>query len=194
MMVDGSTHPRWLADAPPRIVVITGVMAAGKSTVARALAARWARGAHVEADAFQRMIVSGGVWPTEPGVPEGAAADQLRLRLRNMCQVAIGFHAAGFTAVLDDIILGERWQQLQADLAGYPISLVVLAPSVAVVQARDRARPQRTVGAAWTEYLDRELRETMAGHGIWVDSSEMTVDETVDAIVARLRPSVHGPD
>lgn len=75
----------------PSIVVITGIQGACKSTIGRMLAGRFARGAFVEADALQRMIVSGGQWVTKSGGPAGMtdeAADQLRLRLRNSCLVA----------------------------------------------------------------------------------------------------------
>jgi dephospho-CoA kinase len=39
--------------------VITGVMAAGKSTVADLLARRFDRGVHVRGDVFRKMIVTG---------------------------------------------------------------------------------------------------------------------------------------
>ncbi|WP_329202698.1 AAA family ATPase [Streptomyces sp. NBC_01435] len=43
----------------PAVVLITGVMASGKSTVAQALAERLPRAAHVRGDVFRRMVVSG---------------------------------------------------------------------------------------------------------------------------------------
>jgi dephospho-CoA kinase len=46
------------ADAPV-VVVLTGIVAAGKSTVGALLAARFGRAAHVRGDLFQRMIVCG---------------------------------------------------------------------------------------------------------------------------------------
>ena len=171
----------------PAIIVVSGIMAAGKSTVARLLAGRFARGVHVEADALQRMIVAGGAWVGESGEPTGETARQLRLRLRNMCLLGRSFYEAGFTAVLDDIIIGDRWRELQDDLHGLPFSLVVLAPSVDVVtRKRDMGRTKAPQGAAWATYLDRELRVTMAGIGLWVDSSDQTPEETVEAILAGL--------
>lgn len=165
-----------------RLIVVTGVMAAGKSTVARLLAQRYAHGVHIEADSLQRMIVSGGVWVGEPGEPAGEAERQLRLRLKNMCLLGRSFFEAGFTVILDDIIIGERWRQLQEELHGLPLSLVVLAPRVEAVLQRDQERVQTTQGQAWAEYLDRELRQTMTGIGLWIDSSTQTPAETVDAI------------
>jgi len=43
----------------PAVYLITGPMAAGKSTVARLLASRFPRGVHLEGDLFRRSIVTG---------------------------------------------------------------------------------------------------------------------------------------
>ncbi|MFD9885204.1 AAA family ATPase, partial [Streptomyces alboflavus] len=55
---------------PEGVIVITGIMAAGKSTVAQALAERLPRAAHVRGDVFRRMIVSGRQ-EYEPGAGAG---------------------------------------------------------------------------------------------------------------------------
>ncbi len=169
----------------PAIIVVSGIQGAGKSTVAGLLAERFSLGVHIEADTLQRMIVSGGEWMGEPGEPPGEAARQLRLRLHNACLLARSFFDAGFTAVVDDIIIGERFDDLRADLAGLPFRLVVLAPDVAVAIARDEAR-EHTVGEEWARYLDEEQRRTMAGSGLWVDSSGQTAAETVGEVMSRL--------
>jgi predicted kinase len=173
----------------PALIVVTGIMAAGKSTIARLLAQRFARGVHIEADVLQRMIISGVVWVSEPGEPHGEAARQLRLRLANLCLLGRSFFAAGFTVVLDDIILGERWQQLQEELHDLPFFLVVLAPRVeVVVQQRDVNRPTLPQGQVWAAYLDSVLRTTMAGIGYWIDTSEQRPQETVEQILQHLWP------
>jgi adenylate kinase family enzyme len=43
------------------IIVITGIQAAGKSTIAQALAERLPDSVHVRGDLFRRMIVNGRV-------------------------------------------------------------------------------------------------------------------------------------
>ena len=62
------------------VYLITGPMAAGKSTVAGLLALRFARGVHVEGDVFRRSIVSGRVEMTPQPAADSIA--QLRLRYR----------------------------------------------------------------------------------------------------------------
>jgi predicted kinase len=169
------------------IIVVTGIQAAGKSTVSRLLAQRFARGVHVEADALQHMIVSGSEQIQEPGELEGEAKRQYFLRLKHMCLLGRSFFEAGFTAVLDDIVLGESWQYVQAQLQDIPFSLVVLAPRVEVVaQQRDRNRAKQPLGEAWAIYLDQAFRSTMTGIGLWIDTSEMTPEETVDHVLRQL--------
>jgi len=183
MAPDPSTYP-------PAIILITGIPGAGKTTVARALAARFPRGVHIEGDALQNMIVSGRVWP-EPPEPRGEAADQLALRYRNEALLARSFFEAGFHAVIDDIVIGE-WLDIHREiLARLPLHLVVLAPGLEAVKARNAGR-DKDVFEAWG-YLDRDLREQMQGIGLWVDSTGQTVEQTVDEVLGRVwdigRPS-----
>ncbi|MEU7996347.1 AAA family ATPase [Micromonospora sp. NPDC049060] len=62
----------------PSVVLISGIMAAGKSTVADALARRLPRSVHLRGDVFRRMVVSGREEMTAQPSPE--AWRQLRLR------------------------------------------------------------------------------------------------------------------
>lgn len=178
-----------LIQGQPAIILVTGIQAVGKSTVARLLASRFARGAHVEGDALHHMIVAGDESVQEPGEPQGEAARQYFLRLKQMCLVGRSFYEAGFTVALDDIVLGESWRYVQEQLEGAPFSLVVLAPRVAVVtQQRDLTRAKRPLGEAWAVYLDQALRAEMVGNGLWLDTSNQTPEETVEEILRSLWP------
>src|SRR2546421_5052350 len=184
----GVQSARSLRNYQPALIVVTGIMAAGKSTIAHLLAQRFERGVHVEADVLQRMIVSGGAWVSQPGEPAGEEAQQLRLRLKNMCLLGRSFFEAGFTVVLDDIIMGDRWHHLQEELSGLLYSLVVLAPHVDVVaQQRDVNRLKGPQGYTWAAYLDHALRTTMAGIGLWIDTFEQTPEEAGEQILRNLR-------
>ena len=172
----------------PAIIVITGIQGSGKSTVGPLLAARFERGAFIDADDLHWMIVAGQHWVTGPGDEiSHEAAGQLRLRLHNACLLARSFRDAGFAAVAVDIVTGERWEHLRDELRGVPFYFVVLAPDVETVIAREAGRGKKTVlGPTWAHFLDEDLRKTMAGVGLWVDSSGQTADETVDEIMRRL--------
>lgn len=184
-----NTTTRSLLPTQKRIIIVTGIQAAGKSTISHLLAQRFVRGVHVEGDSLQHMIVSGGQGVQEPGPLIGEEARQYRLRLKHMCLLGKSFLEADFTVVLDDIITGEEWPEVQTYLQGTPSSLIVLAPRVEVVaQIRDKNRPKRPLGEAWALYLDQILRTTMEGIGHWIDTSEQTPDETADQILRQLWP------
>ncbi len=176
MTPDPTTHP-------PAVILITGIPGAGKTSVARALAARFPRGVHIEGDALQQMIVSGRVWP-EPPEPRGEAAEQLTLRYRNGALLARSFFEAGFHAVIDDIVIGASLKIHREILAGLPLYLVVLVPGIEAVKARNAGR-DKDVFDTWG-YLDRDLREQMRGCGLWVDSTGLTVEETAAEILERV--------
>lgn len=164
------------------IVLITGVMAAGKSTVAQALAERLPRAAHVRGDVFRRMIVSG----REEYVPgaDGGGEAQLRLRYRLSAATADAYAEAGFTAVVQDVVLGQDLTSYVGLVRTRPLYVVVLAPSPEAVAAREAGRVKTGYGAWTVEDLDGALRTDTPRLGLWLDSSELTVGETVDAILA----------
>lgn len=175
------------------IVLVTGIQAAGKSTVAQALAERLQRSVHLRGDIFRRMVVNGRV-EMGPADPPAEALRQLELRYSLAARVADGYAEAGFTVVLQDIVLGPYLTGMVEAIRTRPLHVVVLAPRPEVVQARDDARRAERGKVAYkpgdetVAELDAYLRRETPRIGLWLDTSELTVAETVDAILDRIVP------
>lgn len=165
------------------VVIVSGVPGAGKSTIAPLLAARFERGVHVEADALQRMIVSGARWPGEEPLDEGFR--QLRLRGRNACLLANSFREAGFTPVIDDIVVGSRLDEYLADLSSRPVYFVLLLPDLDALRARNASRAKSDVFHQ-AQDLDPVARGDTRAVGLRIDTGGQSPEASVDAILARL--------
>ena len=167
----------------PQILVVTGIMAAGKSTVAQAIAERLPRAVHLRGDVFRKMIVTGRVAMEPETMREGEA--QLLLRYDLAAAAARRYAKAGFQVVWQDVILGPHLGTVTDALAGTDHGIVVLCPSPAVVAAREKARPKTGYGGWTPEMLDAGLRTNTPRLGLWLDTSALNVAQTVDAIFAR---------
>jgi len=164
------------------IFLINGTQGAGKSTVSHLLAARFERSVYIDADDLLRLVMSGAA-PIEP--PLSLEAERrLRLRARVASRVADTFFEAKFTVVIVEILAG-RLDHFRADIKNRPLLLINLAPSLDVVRRRNEKRPNKNVFEPWSPMLDRAIRETMRGIGLWLDNSNQTPEETVDEILLR---------
>jgi hypothetical protein len=167
----------------PAVYLITGPMAAGKSTVARLLAARFARGVHLEGDVFRRSIVSGRVEMTPDASPE--AFEQLRLRYRLAAVAADGYFDAGFTVALEDVVAGPLLAEYRTMIGSRPCHVIVLLPSREAVAEREAERETKGYGAWTVEELYEGFASGTPRVGIWLDTTELTAGETVDAIIGQ---------
>jgi chloramphenicol 3-O-phosphotransferase len=172
------------------VFLVTGTPGAGKSSVARALAARFSLGIHLDLDSVRLMVVSGFA---RPGFTWGPEVDlQFRLARATAIHMVRAYAAEGFAIVVDDM-LGPRgddppglqdYTELARDASFHP---VLLQPSLDVTLARADARGGELL--PWLREVVPPLYAAMESHLTtgWtvVDSSTSTVQETVDEILAR---------
>ena len=166
------------------IWLVTGISAAGKSTVSQLLAERFERSVHVKGDVFRRMVVSGR--DDDFTVPSEEAIDQLRLRYRLGASTADTYATAGFDVVVQDVILGHHLQTYVDAIRTRPLHVVVLTPSPAVVAEREAGRSKRAYGAGYTPHDMHAALADTPRIGLWLDTSEQTPAETAQKIAVMM--------
>jgi cytidylate kinase len=167
----------------PAVYLITGPMAAGKTTVARLLAERFERGVHLEGDVFRRSIVSGREEMTPELAP--AALEQLRLRYRLAAAAADTYFDAGFTVALEDVVAGPLLEEYVGMINSEPRCVIVLLPSMAAVAEREAQRDGTGYDRWQLESFYDGFVETTPRIGLWLDTTELTAEETVAEILRR---------
>jgi chloramphenicol 3-O-phosphotransferase len=166
----------------PEILILTGPPASGKSSVARALADRYDRVAHIEVDTLRHFVTPTGF--AKPGQPERTR--QLRLGIRNAWTLTANFLAERFAVIIDDVIVDK------ADLdyyveglkhLGAPVHFVRLMPNLQACLARNAAREEDRMNPERVESIWREM-EGATVDGATIDSTELNVEETADKLQA----------
>jgi hypothetical protein len=88
--------------------------------------------------------------------------------------------------VYQDIIIGTMLNEVIGLYRQYPLYVVVLCPAPDIALKRDVHR-HKQVYTGWTpEELDRTLREETPRVGLWLDTSNLTIEETVNTIFERI--------
>jgi chloramphenicol 3-O-phosphotransferase len=176
----------------PKVIVVTGIMASGKSTVAQLLAEQFPRSVHVRGDWFRRIIINGRA-PISPELSDDDRS-QLRLRHRLAAHTADAYAQEGFTVVAQDIIIGDLLGEFISAIKSRPLALVVLAPNPDAVRAREAGRPKTGYVGGWTvDELDAAFRATTPRWGLWLDTSHQSPSDTVREVLARLDEAVITP-
>jgi predicted kinase len=167
------------------VLILTGAPGCGKTSVARCLARRWQKSAHVESDQFFHFIERGYI---EPWRPESHGQNQVVMRI--VATAAAGYADAGYATVIDGIVLpGWFFEPLRDALQGdgFAVAYAVLRPPVAVAQERARARggslsDPAVIEHVWNGFADLGEMEPHA-----IDSRAYTVEQTARLIEGPLR-------
>lgn len=176
--------------APMKAILISGAPGAGKTTVTRLLAERLPRAVAIEADVLSFDFVR------SPPVHQRAGEwDRLReLRARQVCLLADSYAEAGFVPVIDEVVNRTVFDLYRKYLRLRPLLFVALVPEAAVGLARDAGRERHMSELGLTieilTRMDEELRSTMDGVGLHLDTSALTAGETVDHILSHLPEAI----
>jgi hypothetical protein len=80
-------------------------------------------------------------------------------------------------------VIGPRLERLERHLEGLAVRFVLLTPTSEVVRRRDAGR-KKHVFDKWG-HLDEVMRDETPRRGLWLDTSDLTTEETVEAILTR---------
>jgi chloramphenicol 3-O-phosphotransferase len=169
------------------VILLSGPMASGKSTVANLLAATFPKAVHIEGDVFRRFIVSGRHEMTPD--PSEEALSQLRLRYLLAAEVAEEYARTGYTVVVEDVVAGLLLNAFVSLFSHRPLHLVVLFPSEEAITQREAGRTALGYGNWSIHQLRGAFAEGTERVGLWLDTSAETPEETVQTILSRASES-----
>ncbi len=161
------------------VIVISGTPGAGKSTVSKALAEKFSKSAYIAVDDFWEMIVGGNVAPWDPDGPK-----LFKTIEKNYLALTKNFLEEQYVVIIDGVMGDEQvksYNDIFGDVYGY-----LLLPSLETLKKRDAIRPPEN---QWPDRIDALYPQFAdVPHPVLhvIDSTEQSVEETVNVILEKL--------
>lgn len=146
------------------VLMLSGPVAAGKTTVARELVALWpAPLCYIEGDAFWSLFAK----------PDARSRrEQFRLLMRSLTAAAVPLARGGYDVLLDFSFPLDFLDTARKILKEIPLDFVLLKPSLAICEQRAAARPEGTI-PDYSQYRDfYAMFEGLPKHEITDDRSD----------------------
>lgn len=159
-----------------KLYVITGPAGVGKSTISRKIAEASPKSALIEGDDLYAQIIGGYVNPWE----EGNYLDTFWKLSLSSIKVYL---EDGFDVVFNYIISPDQLDMITKEFEGYEIKFTVLLVDEETILARDKRRPEEFQMKERCIVLLNEFKDHNYPEEYILDTSHITVDETVDSVL-----------
>jgi predicted kinase len=165
------------------VFVLTGAPGAGKSTVARALAARFERAFVIPMDDLREWVVSGREDPGPNWNEE--TTRQFDLAYHAAADLADRYSRAGFAVIIEHVVFPNEEEKLRARLSDREYRTVMLDCRAETNHHRNQTRTGKNMNPHDLTPLIDHIRDGLqpAAHWLRLDSTDLTVEETVDRII-----------
>lgn len=159
-----------------KLYVITGPAGVGKSTISYKLGSRLEKSVVIEGDTIYNFFVGGRIRPWYPDAP-------LDLFWKNSIMLIRSYLEAGYDVVFNYIIKNDNLEKLQNEFKDYDFIFKCLLVDEETIVKRDQLRPEDCRMNERSLILLNEFRECNYDPKYIIDSSNLTIEETVEKII-----------
>lgn len=171
------------------IVLLVGAPAVGKSTTSRALAARFPKSIHIPVDDIRNMVVSGLALPGPVWGEE--LSQQVSLARASVVHMALAYHSAGFTVIIDDFWNPGYPANYEALLSHPQVHKFLLYPGQHKAHQRNFQRSGESPARAFIDegiqlvyqQLDPVVPQLAQEGWVVVDTTALSLEATVTTIL-----------
>lgn len=178
-----------------KIVFITGAPASGKSTIARKVAEHFPKSIHVQVDQLREMMVNGAEMPDHGWTDE--ATRQFQWARSTTTYMATLYAEEGVDVVIDDVCVPDNfpdyYKSLFADDVVHRV-LLMPTPDALVKRMEKRVGPFDTFLVNLIPWFYSYLEPMPKTGWIVLDSSHLTIEQTVDEVLSRIHTSPANAD
>ncbi|MFG6468852.1 AAA family ATPase [Roseateles sp. BYS87W] len=174
-----------MSSPTPPLILLSGSLGSGKTTVARLLAEQLPDGVHLESD----LVYTFFRHPVPPHLPQ--AQRQNEAAIAAACQAALALLRRGYPVVLEGVLGPWVLPLVQAELAGWagPVHYVILRTTHDEALRRVRARSGPGLDA-----VVAAMHPQFEALGSWERHVVDTTALTAEAVVGRVLGGILGRD
>jgi deoxyadenosine/deoxycytidine kinase len=171
------------------IVLITGMAGAGKSTIGRLVAQLSSKSLFIQVDELREKMIKGYARP-EDGIFTEEVIQQFQMARSTATYMARLYANQSVDVIIDDVCVPSNFVDQYAELFEIPkVHRVLLYPKASVVIERIRQRGGPMEHIKYVPAIYDFLATMPKGGWIVLDSSEWTIEQTVNEVLSRITPA-----